>query len=240
MQQFAARGLLCPRPNVSSVDLAKVFELADAVPARWRALILLAAFAPVRWGELVGLRRVHADLDACTVRVAKSGIQPDTGFRTVSFPDLTCLIFGHTWTASSVRGQRISYSPARVAGGLAGTTSTGSGARLGSGSACRRSICTICGSTYAAEAGATLHELMKRMGHSTPMAAMIYMHAREERDRQIADRMGTLAAEARKAARPAVVEAPDGSAVRPADRLPEEPRGHAGARPEGGDDAAAS
>jgi hypothetical protein len=94
-------------------------------------------------------------------------------------------------------------------------------------------------STYAAEAGATL-QLMKRMGHSTPRAAMIYMHAREERDRQIADRMGTLAAEARKAARPGAVEAPDGSADHPADRLAEELRGTQGARPEGRDDAEAS
>ena len=35
---------------------------------------------------------------------------------------------------------------------------------------------------YAAEAGATLPELMARLGHASPAAAMIYLHARAERD----------------------------------------------------------
>jgi integrase len=141
-------------PEREPVELAKVFELADAVPARWRALVLLAAFATVRWGELVGLRRVHVDLDACTVRVAKSGIQPDTGpiedgdpksaagFRTVNFPDLIVPDLRAHLDSFVGPNRRTSCSPARVGAGLAGTTFTGSGARRGSGSACRRSTCT--------------------------------------------------------------------------------------------------
>ena len=35
---------------------------------------------------------------------------------------------------------------------------------------------------FAAEAGATLPELMARLGHATPAAALIYLHARAERD----------------------------------------------------------
>lgn len=45
----------------------------------------------------------------------------------------------------------------------------------------------------AAQAGATLAELMARMGHSTPKAALIYQHVAEGRDRIIADRMALLA-----------------------------------------------
>ena len=46
------------------------------------------------------------------------------------------------------------------------------------------------GNTYAAEAGASVRELMRRMGHSSTRAAMIYLHARDEREREIADRLG--------------------------------------------------
>jgi integrase len=42
------------------------------------------------------------------------------------------------------------------------------------------------GATLAAQSGATLKELMGRLGHSTPDAAMIYQHAAQERDRAIA------------------------------------------------------
>jgi integrase len=42
------------------------------------------------------------------------------------------------------------------------------------------------GATLAAQAGATTRELMARLGHSTPRAAMIYQHAALDRDRVIA------------------------------------------------------
>ena len=42
------------------------------------------------------------------------------------------------------------------------------------------------GNTYAAETGATLRELMDRMGHRSTRAALIYLHARDQRDKEIA------------------------------------------------------
>jgi hypothetical protein len=44
------------------VPLPVVFKIAEAVPVRYRALVLLATFADMRWGELVGLRRQNIDL----------------------------------------------------------------------------------------------------------------------------------------------------------------------------------
>lgn len=71
------------------------------------------------------------------------------------------------------------------------------------------------GNTYAAEAGASLRELMNRMGHSSTRAAMVYLHARDEREREIADRLGERAAEELRATRrdrdgspPVAVESP--------------------------------
>jgi hypothetical protein len=51
----------------------------------------------------------------------------------------------------------------------------------------------------AAAQGASLKELMERMGHSSPRAALIYLHATRERDQKIAAGMGRLFAQAKKA-----------------------------------------
>jgi integrase len=81
-----------------TVPLPVVFKIAETVPVRYRALVLLATFADMRWGELVGLRRENIDLEACEIRIAetlaqldKGGLRPQTpksraGKRTVAFP----------------------------------------------------------------------------------------------------------------------------------------------------------
>jgi integrase len=47
---------------------------------------------------------------------------------------------------------------------------------------------------FAAEAGATLPELMARLGHATPAAAMVYLHARTDRDAELAAALGAAMA----------------------------------------------
>jgi integrase len=49
------------------------------------------------------------------------------------------------------------------------------------------------GATLAAATGATLAELMARLGHSTPGAAMVYIHAAKGRDAEIAKALSKLA-----------------------------------------------
>ena len=49
------------------------------------------------------------------------------------------------------------------------------------------------GNTLAAEAGASLAELMSRMGHSSTRAARVYLHAREGRDQQLAATLDKMA-----------------------------------------------
>jgi integrase len=49
------------------------------------------------------------------------------------------------------------------------------------------------GNTLAADAGASLHELMDRMGHSSIRAALIYRHSSYERQRKLADAIGEAA-----------------------------------------------
>jgi integrase len=53
------------------------------------------------------------------------------------------------------------------------------------------------GGTLAAQTGATLKEIMSRIGHSSTRAAMIYQHATDERDRRIADALNLMIEAAR-------------------------------------------
>ncbi|MFD0732458.1 hypothetical protein [Planotetraspora mira] len=46
------------------------------------------------------------------------------------------------------------------------------------------------GNTLAAATGASLKELMARMGHSSPRAALIHLHASQDRDQAIAKALG--------------------------------------------------
>jgi len=52
-------------------SIPELLALADAMPDRYRALVLLAGYGGLRWGELVGLRRRHVDLATARVTVAE-------------------------------------------------------------------------------------------------------------------------------------------------------------------------
>ena len=51
------------------------------------------------------------------------------------------------------------------------------------------------GATLAAGTGASLAELMARLGHSTQGAALVYQHAAQDRDAEIARRLSEMVRE---------------------------------------------
>jgi hypothetical protein len=56
--------------------------------------------------------------------------------------------------------------------------------------------------TLAAAAGASLADLMRRLGHSSAIAAKRYLHASDDRDREITQRLTSLARTTRATAAP--------------------------------------
>jgi integrase len=58
------------------------------------------------------------------------------------------------------------------------------------------------GNTLAASTGASTKELMSRMGHASPRAALIYQHATQDRDAAIAAGLSDLIVQAREHAGP--------------------------------------
>jgi integrase len=64
-------------PERPVLSVAEVYRLAEAIGPRYRALILLATFGNLRWGEIAGLRRRNLDLDGRTVRVVETVYELD-------------------------------------------------------------------------------------------------------------------------------------------------------------------
>ncbi|MEV0216060.1 site-specific integrase [Micromonospora sp. ALFpr18c] len=58
-------------PERPVATVAQVLALAERMPARFSALVIVAAFSGLRWGELAALRRGDVDLAAGTVRVPR-------------------------------------------------------------------------------------------------------------------------------------------------------------------------
>jgi integrase len=54
------------------------------------------------------------------------------------------------------------------------------------------------GATLSAATGATLKELMMRLGHSSPRAALMYQHASRDRDKEIAKALGVFVQKVRE------------------------------------------
>ncbi|NWF27501.1 tyrosine-type recombinase/integrase [Streptomyces sp. PKU-EA00015] len=183
------------------LDVAEVFQLAGAVPSRFRVFILLAAFTGLRFGELAALQRHDVDLERRTVAVRRAlaetrtdGIVVKTpksaaGVRTVAFP-------------ASLTEDLAAHLDAYAEPGRTGLVFTGArGGQLRRNNFRRlwlRALETTglgdvhfhdlrhTGNTLAATGGATTRELMQRMGHSSVRAALIYQHLVNGRDHAIA------------------------------------------------------
>ena len=64
------------RPTIS---IAQVAALADTVDPRYRAMVLLATWAGLRFGETAGLKRFDVDLSAATIRVDRQLVELQGG-----------------------------------------------------------------------------------------------------------------------------------------------------------------
>lgn len=195
------------RPTLSPAEVA---TLADTVPDRYRALVLVLAWCGLRIGEASALRREDVDLTpgAETVRVSERLYWVDDK--------------GWDYDAPKSRaGRRRVPLPSHVAQALAdhlaeftGSNDTDLVFTTRTGSECRR-VAYLCitrrldemgrddvrvhdlrhtGQMLAAIAGASGPELMRRMGHSSTAAAAAYLHTAEDHGRAVADQLAEIAA----------------------------------------------
>jgi integrase len=190
-------------------SLAEVGATGDAIAPRFRALVLLGAWSGLRYGELAGLTRQRIDLLHGVVDVREQLIQTKDGRRFLTAPKTsagvrTVVLPPHLLPEIEAHLDTfVDVSPAAmVFTGAKGATLERSNFRnvwLAALDAAgvphyRFHDLRHLAATLAAVSGATTRELMMRIGHSSPRAAMIYQHATSDRDRAIAKAMSRLVA----------------------------------------------
>ena len=194
------------RPTLSAAEVAM---LADAVPPRYRALVLVLAWAGLRIGEATALRRDDVDLtpgheslrvSERVIRIPGAGWNYDTpksraGRRRVPVPPhVAAELVEHLDTYTGADGSALVFP-----------TRTGATSREVAGAVITRRLNDMgrddvrvhdlrhTGQVMAAVAGATQSELMRRMGHSSTVAAQGYAHAVEDHGRAVADLLSQIA-----------------------------------------------
>lgn len=73
-------------PERPTATVKEVYALAEAIQPRYRALVLMAGFLGLRWGELIGLHRRDVDLEHRTVRVRRAVAELSNGQREIKAP----------------------------------------------------------------------------------------------------------------------------------------------------------
>ena len=188
-------------PERSIPTLETLAAIADALDVRYRALVYTAALAGLRAGELSGLERRHVDLVHRTITVEQQAqvvvgqgrvlgpTKSDAGRRTVAIPTELAHILGeHLTTYVDADPSAVVFTGDK---GAPITTQHWSkkfrkaADSVGATELHFHDLRHLAG-TLAAATGASTRELMTRLGHSTPRASLIYQHATEQRDRQIA------------------------------------------------------
>lgn len=193
-----------PRP----ATLTELEVITAEMPERLQLMVLLAAWCALRFGELTELRRSDVLLGDGRIMVTRGVVLVDgahvvdtpksqAGVRTVSIPPhLLPAVADHLAEFVGARADALLF-PGVLGGHLAPASLYDAfyPARDAAGRPdLRFHDLRHTGAVLAAQTGATLAELMARLGHSTPAAALIYQHASQDRDSAIATALSQFAA----------------------------------------------
>lgn len=197
--------------RAKEIRIATVTELeaiVKAMPERMQLIVLLACWCQLRFGELTELRRKDIDLKASVIRIRRGVTRvdgeiivgtpkSDAGKRPLQYPPLL---------ESAIKDHLQRYTQLGPEGLLFWGPKTGK--QLAHSSLlyrwnkakhlARRDDLTPhglrhTGAVLYAQSGATLKELMARLGHSTPDAALLYQHVADGRDKVLTEKMTQLA-----------------------------------------------
>jgi integrase len=195
--------------RIEPATLPELEALAKAMPERYQLMVLLAAWCGLRFGESTELRRKDIDLTNGVVKIRRAVVRvegefvvgtpkSDAGTRDVNIPPhLLPAVKAHL--ASNITGGRDGLlfpsagdptqhlAPATLYRVFYKARESADRPDL------RFHDLRHTGAVLAASTGATLAELMARLGHSTAGAAMRYQHAAQDRDKVIAEALSALA-----------------------------------------------
>jgi integrase len=194
-------------PEMRFATVAQVAALADAIDPRYRALVLVAAYGGLRWGELVGLRVKRVDLLHGRVTVAEQVAEvngrlipgppkTEAGRRTVTLPAVAAVALAEHLAEFTGPGHDGLVFPAPEGGYLRRSNFRRrwwlAATRAAEVEGLRFHDLRHSAATMALAAGANTRELMERMGHTSPAVALRYQHVMAGRDQAIAAALDEL------------------------------------------------
>jgi integrase len=192
--------------TIKPATLGELEAIVKAMPEKYQLIVLFAAWLALRFGELAELRRSDVDAAAGVVHVRRGvvrtqvgrkvkGPKSNAGKRAVAVPPhLLPIVKAHLRDHAAMGRDGLLF-PARHGAQLAPSTLYKvyyPAREKADRPDLRFHDLRHTGAVLAAATGATLAELMARLGHSTPAAALRYQHAAEERDRVIAAALSEL------------------------------------------------
>jgi integrase len=203
--------------KIKPLTLAELQVLVTNMPEKYRLLVLLAAWCGLRFGELTELRRSDIDVKNGRIKVRRAVVhvngeaiigtpKSDAGTRDVAIPPhLLATVKAHIAEHAQFGRDGLLFpakdgghlTPSSLYGRAPTNTRTGWGFYAARVAAKRPDLrfhdLRHTGAVLAAQTGATLAELMARLGHSTQGAALRYQHAAADRDLEIARRLSAMA-----------------------------------------------
>lgn len=189
--------------------LEELAAIVEHMPERLQLAVLIAAWCGLRQGEILELRRRDIDLTARVIRVRRAvtrvaGVSPivgapksDAGVRDVAIPPHLVPEFERHLSSRVLFGRDALLFVGRDSGEQLASSTLYRWFYPAREAAGRKDLrwhdLRHTGATLAAATGATLAELMNRLGHSTVGAAMRYQHAAQDRDQAIAEALSRMA-----------------------------------------------
>ncbi len=209
----AGKETAAERP-VATVD--QVDALADALGPRWRLMVFLGAYGPLRPEEQAELRRKDVDLDNLTVRVRQAAPELTTGKRAEGPTKSEAgkrLVVLPAFLRTDLR-RHLDWYAEKGPDGLLFVGEKGkpfrrstfgrkwraARSKIGLPDGFRFYDLRHTGHTLTTRSGATLKDTMVRAGQSTERAALIYQHSDLERQREVAAGLDQLVRARREAA----------------------------------------
>jgi integrase len=193
--------------KIRPASVEELGVLTAEMPERLQLMVTLASWCALRFGESVELRRGDIDLGDEVIRIRRAAVRikgaytittpkSDASVRDVAIPPHIIPTIEAHLAKHVDKGRDSLLFPADNGGHLQPSTLMRHWyrARAAAGRPdLRWHDLRHSGAVLAAATGATLAELMARLGHSTPQAAMRYQHVAAGRGREIAALLSKLA-----------------------------------------------
>lgn len=194
--------------HIEPATLTQLETLVSAMPQRYQPMVLIASWCALRFGELIELRRRDIDLNNGVVKVRRGAVRAegtvvvgdpktDAARRDMAVPPHLMPLLPEHLSQPIVGGRDgLLFPAADGTSTLAPSTFYRSSYRAREAAGRPDLRCydlRHTGVVLAAQTGATLAELMGRLGHSTPAAALRYQHAARGRDAEIALALSKIA-----------------------------------------------